>query len=192
MTKFHVNDEGTAGPCGANKGKCPFGGKSGSENHYDTAETAQNAAEFMLSRKYGAFRENKTIDMRKHAEFGKIDAQTDMGATFSISKTGNVTDSSGYAPDVTVYDDGTIEGADGWEPVTGFTGQYGYNGPVMHPSEIMSNSSMEEFVRENPGTYALVVPYNGDSPSEDDEDYDESEDPFIDGWMLLKKEDTDI
>lgn len=47
-TKFHVNPEtGKVGPCSAGKtgeGRgCPFGGETGTENHYDTAEQAQAA-----------------------------------------------------------------------------------------------------------------------------------------------------
>ncbi len=46
--KFHVNGKGEAGKCSASNGKCPFGGETGTENHYDTVEQAQAAAEKLL------------------------------------------------------------------------------------------------------------------------------------------------
>lgn len=52
--KFHVNGKGEAGKCSASNGKCPFGGETGTENHYDTVEQAQAAAERQLSAQHGA------------------------------------------------------------------------------------------------------------------------------------------
>ena len=52
--KFHVNGKGEAGKCSASNGKCPFGGETGTENHYDTVEQAQAAAEKQLSDQHGA------------------------------------------------------------------------------------------------------------------------------------------
>lgn len=56
-TKFHVNDNGDSGPCGAGKGNnprgCPFGGASGTDNHFDTIEEAKAYSEEKLSEKYG-------------------------------------------------------------------------------------------------------------------------------------------
>lgn len=43
---IHVNtNTGETGTCRAKKGQCPFGGESGTENHYDTREEAVAAAE---------------------------------------------------------------------------------------------------------------------------------------------------
>lgn len=42
MAKFHVNENGDAGPCGAKRGKCPFGGE---DEHYSSAEAAREAYE---------------------------------------------------------------------------------------------------------------------------------------------------
>lgn len=197
MSKFHVNTEtGAAGACHAKTRPCPLGGETGTENHYGTLEEAQVAGENALSQQHGVFvtkkREEFKADIRKHPDFGNIDKETEMDSTFSIDENGSVVDSpnSVYAPEVYSYEDGTIEGINGWEPVTGFSGQYGYSGPLMHPSEVMGGSNMEKYVRENPGTYALVQPSNGDyTPmAEDDEDYnDYGDDMFVDGWMLLKK-----
>lgn len=195
MTKFHINEKGEAGPCEANNSKCPFGGESGFEDHFTNLKEAKAVAEVILTRKYGAFQENKTVDMRKHHAFGNIDAETEMDSTFSISAEGSVSGTSNgvYTPEIYYHEDGTIDGINGWQPVSGFSGQSGYSGALMHSSEIMSGSKMEEHVRSNSGTYAIVQPANGDyTPmSEDDEDYNDYEDNmFVDGWMLLKKVDN--
>lgn len=50
----------------------------------------------------------------------------------------------------------------GWELLTGFTGQYSYNGPVMHSSEFIGGG-LEKHIRETPGYYvALVVEATGE------------------------------
>jgi len=41
MTKWHINGNGEVGRCTATKGKCPFGGASGLENHYSSREEAE-------------------------------------------------------------------------------------------------------------------------------------------------------
>lgn len=43
-----------------------------------------------------------------------------------------------------------------WSLMTGYTGQYGYNGPVMHASEFIGGS-MAEFILSNPGLYVAIV-----------------------------------
>lgn len=53
MTKFHINAKGVPAPCRAAKGNCPYGGASGVENHYDSMEEAQVAADKQLKEKYG-------------------------------------------------------------------------------------------------------------------------------------------
>lgn len=53
MKKYHVNPEtGAPGICRAKDGKCPYGGISGTENHYDTYTEAQKAQEKILSVKH--------------------------------------------------------------------------------------------------------------------------------------------
>lgn len=50
-TKFHVNSNGEVGPCKA-KVRCRFGGESGVENHFDTAEAAQAASQKNLQEEF--------------------------------------------------------------------------------------------------------------------------------------------
>ena len=45
-TRYHVNPvTGDYGVCRAEKGKCPFGGTTGNENHFATEKEARKASE---------------------------------------------------------------------------------------------------------------------------------------------------
>lgn len=44
---------------------------------------------------------------------------------------------------------------DGWEYLTGFTGQYSYNGNTMHPSEFIGGR-LADHILSNPGYYVAV------------------------------------
>lgn len=48
-----------------------------------------------------------------------------------------------------------------WDALSGFTGQYGYNGPMMHPSEYVSGG-LARWITETPGTYVYVEVGDGD------------------------------
>jgi len=66
MARFHVNtNTGNTGACKAAKGKCPFGGESGDENHYSSPEEANKAAEEFMQEKYStvnsAYRKKDTV-----------------------------------------------------------------------------------------------------------------------------------
>lgn len=96
---------------------------------------------------------------------------------------GSVTDAPAnvYAPSVYEYldEDGQSTGppeidGSGWEFVDGFSGQQGYSGPVMHPSEYLGGG-MARHVLENPGIYVVVEDMNPEDPDD------------LIGWCLLKK-----
>lgn len=44
-----------------------------------------------------------------------------------------------------------------WRAITGKTGQYGYSGAVMHPSETASDELVREWVREAGGDVFVIV-----------------------------------
>lgn len=69
-----------------------------------------------------------------------------------------------------------IEGT-GWELVSGFTGQHGYDGPVMHESEYMGGGIVQ-YTMDTPGIYAVqyVAAWS---------DYDFEEYEYV-GWVLLR------
>jgi hypothetical protein len=107
-----------------------------------------------------------------------------------VGEDGSITDNFGmYAPETLIEtdEDGQIlaehEAAlvsqldrEGWSPLNGWSGQYGYSGPIMHASEYIGGD-LEDYIRETPGVYVAVVveclPHNEDGESE----------PA--GWMIL-------
>lgn len=66
MSKFHVNpDSGASGKCNATVKDCPYGGETGTENHYATKIEAEQAGNKILRNKYGSFNvhtKSKLID----------------------------------------------------------------------------------------------------------------------------------
>lgn len=135
----------------------------------------------------------KDKDMRNHPDFGKFDEQVEMESSFGIDENGNVVKSNDSAPE-TVYlpDTKDVETYDGWSAVSGFSNNGANSGPFMESNEVISGSGMEKFIRENPGTYALVNPQNGNYDSDKDVDgygvdSDDNE-VFTNGWVLLKKD----
>lgn len=81
--------------------------------------------------------------------------------------------SNSWVPDTVDYDlnDDYSDQLGPWVPVTGRSGQHGYSGPLMHPSEMFAGG-LEHWVKNYPGVYTLV-------PVDDPED----DEPV--GWMLL-------
>lgn len=67
-----------------------------------------------------------------------------------------------------------------WVPETGWTGQYGYNGSVMHDSEFVGGR-IADHVLSTPG-YWKAVPADHYAPDED---------AVSEGWVLLHKEDDE-
>lgn len=91
--------------------------------------------------------------------------------------------------ELNVAKDGTDEFSipNGWELLKGFTGQYGYNGPVMHPSEFIGGG-LERHILENPGYYvALVVTANCEYDGSTDCDVEQGCDCEPAGWAVAFK-----
>jgi hypothetical protein len=99
-----------------------------------------------------------------------------------------------WAPEINIYGDidGQVDSdseadmvadvaGQGWQLLTGFTGQYSYSGSIMHPSEFIGGG-LEDFILETPGYYAAVVvdlqPY----------DHDSSEESENVGWAVAYRE----
>lgn len=60
MAKYHLNPAtGRIGPCDASVRKCPLGGESGEENHYETLDEAEAAQQEQLKEEYGFFSTSK-------------------------------------------------------------------------------------------------------------------------------------
>jgi hypothetical protein len=94
---------------------------------------------------------------------------------FRVTERGTIADDVAgiYAPHVL---DERVESTS-WEPVTGYSGQDRYAGPVMHDSEYLGDGMLRDMLA-NPGIYVQVACFW--SGEENDEG------PSSDGWMLLK------
>ena len=93
--------------------------------------------------------------MATHAELRAI---ADFDHPFRVDEDGALTDARGvYAPEVyhSETDDITIDGGE-WEALTGYTGQYGYHGAVLHPSEFLGGGLADDILA-TPGVYVVVV-----------------------------------
>jgi len=82
-------------------------------------------------------------------------------------------------PSVELLEDGTREWEfPGWAPVGGFSGQHGYDGPIMHESEQFSPNVLKSLYERfgDRTTYALTTV----------DAYDEGFDTYdAVGWMIL-------
>ncbi|MET9262385.1 hypothetical protein [Amycolatopsis sp. NPDC004079] len=101
------------------------------------------------------------MDLNERMEFGHV---------IQVHEDSSITDADGmHAPEVyvTTDADGQILDADeremtasveaqGWELMTGYTGQYGYRGPTMHPSEYVGGG-LEQDIFAEPGYYVACV-----------------------------------
>jgi hypothetical protein len=122
----------------------------------------------------------------------------DFDHVFTITEDGTIEDADEYAPSVEHDDkyDVLIDGtphleSETWEAFsTGYTGQHGYNGPVMHVSEYLSGGLADDML-STPGIFVIEVV---DAPC----DYDDPDtlcdietgcgcDPA--GWIVLRKRD---
>ena len=90
-----------------------------------------------------------------------------------------------YAPDVVwFHSDGSdaddyMESAlreQGWEALSGYTGQYMYNGPIMHASEYLGGRLARDILTD-PGVYVTLV------VSDQDDDTDDN----VVGWIVAKQ-----
>lgn len=86
----------------------------------------------------------------------------DFGATYDANTLKRI--SHHYAPSVYNDPDGDIiiDGGSEWRAIVGKTGQYGYRGAVMHPSETADDATIARWVREAGGTVFAIVEVVGD------------------------------
>jgi hypothetical protein len=101
-----------------------------------------------------------------------------------VREDGTVADapSSIYAPDIYVGHTGNGKEyvlvqahQNDWSVEYGWSRQYNYAGPVMHPSEFIGGD-VADHIMETPGLWAAVVPHDMDA------------DDLSDGWVLCFKE----
>jgi len=118
----------------------------------------------------------------------ELNATIEWGCPFRTLAGGYIVDASGYfgcggplAPETVYVGDDDPYWLDNlpseWGALQGYTGQYGYSGPIMHPSESLWGRIAEDIVA-HPGVYVLVTV----------ETYDEDDDEPA-GWAVLKLND---
>lgn len=95
---------------------------------------------------------------------------------------GTVTHVEEYAPELC---DGELSSGSAWSLMTGYTGQYGYRGPIMHESEYIGGR-MADDILSTPGLYVALVsrvstPADGCTFCESDTPCDNHS---IDGWAV--------
>lgn len=97
-----------------------------------------------------------------------LDRVMEFDHVIRVHENGEVTDdvAAVWAPEV--YDnseDGGPEDVhvspDAWRLLSGFTGQWGYGGPVMHPSEFIGGA-LAEHILETPGYWVAVIVKDAD------------------------------
>lgn len=109
-----------------------------------------------------------------------LDSQMGFDHVVEVHADGSVTDAQGvYAPSVYDWETNTglpeMDGS-GWSFFSdGYTGQYGYSGPVMHASEFIGGR-LEKDILAEPGLYVVVSV----------EDMNDGDEPF--GWAVLRKD----
>lgn len=78
---------------------------------------------------------------------------------------GSVTDAQVPAP--TLYDEELSQpNSTQWTLLAGYTGQYGYNGPLMHASEYIGGGLARDILAQ-PGYYVALVEYPTDGGEPD-------------------------
>lgn len=100
-----------------------------------------------------------------------------------VHEDGGVSDEPGvYAPALDWHSDTWHLDGKGWTLLDGYSGQYGYSGPIMHPSEYIGGRMARDIV-STPGVYvALICSDHGDDP-------DASEDLDPVGWAVARRDD---
>lgn len=117
------------------------------------------------------------------SEMGEWINGLEFGTVFDVTPAGDVEGHPGlYAPEVYNSDTDDVEIADmageRWEALTGMTGQYAYNGAVMHSSEFIGDQIARKLMglaQDETQTFVVTTV----------EDIDDDEREGIAGWCIL-------
>lgn len=144
-----------------------------------------------------------------------IEKYAEFGSPFIINSYGEFANSRGYgkpgkaftyfdynqtlnvdvrAPDVEndeehdiLIDGRAWKDVDDWNPMRGLTGQYGYNGCVLHPSEQYSLGVVAEMLdRLDPGEFGVFCHTSVEVRCDDTCEEDCMGDHFPAGWVILQ------
>jgi hypothetical protein len=122
-----------------------------------------------------------------------LNDRMDFDHVIKVDGRGIVTEPGGYAPELVMFvdeDGSAMPDSDeqlheqaksaGWRLLSGWTGQYRYSGPVMHPSEYVGGA-LARSILETPGEYVVTMV---STLAEDEADDDEE--PA--GWAIAFRE----
>lgn len=116
-----------------------------------------------------------------------LNDRVEFDCPFEIHADGSVTDwHDMYAPDLC---DDELEG-DGWSLWThGYSGQYGYAGPIMHNSEFIGGG-LERDLLATPGVYVVLASGYSCQEWHGDEPDDECDGDHREGWAIARRVDS--
>lgn len=104
-----------------------------------------------------------------------LNSLVEFDTAFIVTPEG-IEDAHGFHVPTVYNDDETdiyIESSE-WSALTGYTGQHGYNGAVLHSSEYLGGGLARDILEDVGGIYAVTVA----------EDMDDQDNPA--GWCVLK------
>lgn len=138
-----------------------------------------------------------------------LNSQVEFDCPFMVLPHGNIDTSPerGCAPSVYLYVDKQGNGVGTeevecdreypWEPVTGYSGQHGYSGPVMHASEYLGGNMASDVLGDWGGVYVVCAveclpDWEIDENAPDDVFAGQVVQDNPAGWMLLKLKGTGL
>ena len=116
------------------------------------------------------------FDLSSYMEFDRV-IRSNGDGTFEDVRDVSTPEVSLYETESGTWELESLRG--GWEFLTGFSGQHGYDGPLMHASEYIGGG-LAEHIANVPGLYVAAVAYP--MPLNEDED------PEPDSWVVLYRE----
>ncbi len=118
---------------------------------------------------------------RENVTSFNLNSVMDFDHVIRVHSDGTVSDETNvHAPDL----DGDSV-TSGWTLMTGYSGQDGYSGPIMHESEFIGGA-MASDILATPGIYVALVSY-GVNEAEDMDDLIGNE-LSVDGWAVARKD----
>lgn len=116
--------------------------------------------------------------MSKFEIAAQIINDAEFGTPFTITPEGDVTVADMYAApeDVEWSSEDEFLETGAWNAVEGLTNQHGYNGPIMHASEVFSAGCLNSIMRDRNTPVTVVLA----TVTDIDDEYSE---PF--GWVVL-------
>lgn len=115
-----------------------------------------------------------------HTGKGSLSYVMDFDHPVRVNADGSVTDDLDGVHAPSLY--GEALDSREWELIGGYSGQYNYSGPIMHPSEFIGGALARDILAE-PGVYVALVSYCDHSDPDLCPDGDEGCDS-ADGWAI--------